>query len=268
MLKGMRIYTRRNYMTSNISENTKQSVIRLWVEGNSRKDIALISGVSEGTVSNIIAEWRQKLGDGDAEAIRELGINMKRLEIDADQCAEGLRISSSMKKLGVNVNQFKSFINEIYKYCQGFGLTAQDIASNLQALINLSKEVPFSKIPDHIEEKKNEISRLDEQITKRHEDIKTLEETKETLEIETSLAKDLHDAALQGEKKTTAKLGKCWNLLTELEKHGLDINDDEDISKIVKLIIILREEYAVIDMSSQWYLKRSFKSLPTIIYFK
>ena len=25
---------------------------------------------------------------------------------------------------------------------------------------------------------------------------------------------------------------------------------------------------AVIDMSSQWYLKRSFKSLPTIIYFK
>ena len=255
-------------MTSNISETTRQTVIRLWTEGNSRKDIALISGVSEGTVSNIIAEWRQKLGDGDAEAIRELGINMKRLEIDAAQCAEGLRISSSMKKLGVNVNQFKSFINEIYKYCQGFGLTAQDIASNLQALINLSKEVPFSKIPDHIEEKKNEISRLDEQITKRHEDIKTLEETKETLEIETSLAKDLHDAALQGEKKTTAKLGKCWNLLTELEKHGLDINDDEDISKIVKLIIILREEYAVIDMSSQWYLKRSFKSLPTIIYFK
>jgi hypothetical protein len=118
-----------------------------------------------------------------------------------------------------------------------------DIASNLQALINLSKEVPFSKMPDHIEEKKNEISRLDEEIGKRREDNKTLEETKETLEMETSLAKDLHDAALQGEKKTTAKLRKCWNLLTELEKHGLDINDDEDISKFVKLIKSLREEY-------------------------
>jgi DNA-binding NarL/FixJ family response regulator len=43
-------------MTFNISETTRQTVIRLWVEGNSRKDIALISGVSEGTVSNIIAE--------------------------------------------------------------------------------------------------------------------------------------------------------------------------------------------------------------------
>jgi hypothetical protein len=118
-----------------------------------------------------------------------------------------------------------------------------DIASNLQALINLSKEVPFSKMPDHIEEKKNEISRLDEEIGKRREDNKTLEETKETLEMETSLAKDLHDAALQGEKKTTAKLRKCWNLIAELEKHGIDINDNEDISKIVKLIKSLREEY-------------------------
>ena len=162
----MRIYTRRNFMTSNISETTRQRVIRLWIEGYSRKDIALICGVSEGTVSNIIAEWKQKLGDGDAEAIRELGINMKRLGIDADQCAEGFRISSIMKKLGVNSNQFKSFINEIYKYCERFGLTPLDIASNLLALINLIKEVPFSKIPDHIEEKKREILRLDEEIGK------------------------------------------------------------------------------------------------------
>jgi DNA-directed RNA polymerase specialized sigma24 family protein len=48
-------------LTFHISENTRQTVIRLWIEDNSRKDIALITGASEGTVSNIIAEWRQKL---------------------------------------------------------------------------------------------------------------------------------------------------------------------------------------------------------------
>jgi chromosome segregation ATPase len=181
--------------------------------------------------------------DGDAEAIRELGINMKKIGIHAAQCAEGFLISSIMKKLGINVNQFKSFINEIYQYCQRFGLVSQDIASLLETLIKLSKEVPFSKIPDHIEEKKKEISKLDEQIRERHEDIKTLEETKETLEMETSAAKELHDSALQGEKIITAKLKKCWNLIEKLEKHGLDIYDDEDISKFVKLIKNLREEY-------------------------
>ncbi len=227
-------------MTTNISETTRQTVIRLWVEGYSRKDIALITGVSEGTVSNIIAEWKQKLGEEDADAIRELGINMKRLGIDDDQCAEGLRISSTMKKLGVNVNQFKSFVNEVYKYCQRFGLTPMDIVSNLLALIKLSKEVPFSRIQDHIEEKKKEISRLEEEIKKRHEYIKTLKETKETLEAKTSVAKELCDVALQDEKGISDKLRKCWNLITELEKHGSDIND-EDISKFVKLIKNLRE---------------------------
>jgi hypothetical protein len=111
-------------MTLHISENTRQTVIRFWIEGKSRKDIALLSRVSEGTVSNIIAEWRQKLGDGDAEAIRELGINMKRIGIDAAQCAEGFRVSSTTKKLGVNRNRFKSFINEVYEYCQKFGFTS------------------------------------------------------------------------------------------------------------------------------------------------
>jgi uncharacterized protein (DUF3084 family) len=106
-------------------------------------------------------------------------------------------------------------------------LISQDIASNLLALIKLSKKVPFSRIQDHIEEKKRKISKQDERIIEQHEYIKTLEERKETLELETSVAKDLHDAALQGEKKTTAKLRKCWNLLAELEKHGLDINDDD-----------------------------------------
>src|SRR5919106_4712955 len=88
-------------MGIHLPENTRQTVIRLWLEGKSRKHIALISGVSEGTVSNIIDEWRQKLGDGDAEALRELAINMKRIGIDAVQCAQGYRISCIMRKLGI-----------------------------------------------------------------------------------------------------------------------------------------------------------------------
>ena len=71
-----------------ISESTRQTVIRLWLENNSRKDIAVTCGVSEGTVSNIVSDWSQKLGDVDAGALRELGSNLKRCRIDAVQCAQ------------------------------------------------------------------------------------------------------------------------------------------------------------------------------------
>jgi Homeodomain-like domain len=65
-----------------IAENIQRKIIRLWLEGKSRKDIALTCDVSEGTVSNVIADWKQTLGEGDADALRELGINLKRSGID------------------------------------------------------------------------------------------------------------------------------------------------------------------------------------------
>jgi Helix-turn-helix domain len=210
-----------------IPEKIKQRVIRLWLEGNSRKEIALITGISEGTVSNIIADLRQKIGDRDAEALRELGINMKRIGIDATQCAQGLRILNTMRKLGVNQNQVESFMIEVYEYCQRIGLPPQDIASNLQALINLSKDIPFSKIPEYIEEKKKEKTKLGE-------DIKTLKERKETSEMETSLSKELRDLALQEEKTTTAELREYSNLKAELRRYGLDIH--KDIPKFAKVV--------------------------------
>jgi cell division protein FtsB/GNAT superfamily N-acetyltransferase len=219
-------------MGVHISENTRQTVIRLWLEGKSRKAIALITGVSEGTVSNITAEWKQKLGEGDAEALRELAINMKRIGIDAVRCAQGFRISSIMKKLGINENQFKFFIDEVYEYCQRFGLTGENIASTLLAVIKLSKDIPFSKIPDYIEEKKNEKRQLEE-------DIKTLKENKEALEMEISAAKDLRDAALENERITTAEIREYSNFKAELRRHGLTI--EEDIPKLIQLLYDIRQ---------------------------
>jgi len=67
-----------------------------------------------------------------------------------------------MKKLGVNENQFESFIHGVYEYCQRYGLIPENIVSNLQALIKLSKDIPFAKRPEYIEKVKNEIIKLEE----------------------------------------------------------------------------------------------------------
>src|ERR671926_427040 len=114
-------------------------------------------------------------------------------------------------------NQIESFMIEVYDYCQRIGLTPQDIASNLQALINLSKDIPFSKIPEHIKEKKKEKTQIEE-------NIKTLEDRKGTLEIETSTAKEIHDVYLQEEKTTIAKLKQYSNFKTKLRKFGMPID--------------------------------------------
>ena len=174
----------------------KDEVIRLYLQGLSRDDIARTCGVAEGTVSNIIDDWKRKLDIPDVQSLRDLAVNLKRYGIDAAQCAKGLGVLNTMRKLGVNEDQFESFILEVYENCfQRAGLTSENIASNSQSLIKLSKDIPIAKIPEYIEEKKQAITKLDGEI-------KLLKENKEGLEIETSAVRGLHDAAIEDEKIT------------------------------------------------------------------
>ncbi|MDQ3867965.1 MAG: helix-turn-helix domain-containing protein [Thermoproteota archaeon] len=232
-LKGIRILIlfEEHYLTNQITDEIKGEVIRLYLRGLSRNDIARICGVGEGTVSNIIDEWKHSLDIPDVQALRDLAVNLKRCGIDAAQCTQGLRILNTIKKLGVNQNQVESFMIEVYDYCQNIGLAPQDIASNLQALINLSKDIPFSKIPEHIKEKKKEKTQIEE-------NIKTLEDRKGTLEIETSTAKELHDVYLQEEKTTIAKLKQYSNFKTKLRKFGMPI---DDVPKLVQVLYGIRQ---------------------------
>ena len=221
-----------------ISESIRQTVIRLWLENNSRKDIAVTCGVSEGTVSNIVSDWRQKLGDVDVEALRELGSNLKRCRIDAVRCAQGFRISMIMRKMGINEEYFESFISKAYERCQKVeGLTPDKMGSYLEDLLEFSKDedddngdgntIKLSEIPHYIEQKKNEKRTLKQDIEKLHKE-------KQEAQQEASYANELRDAALENEKTTVAKLREYSNLKAGLKKYDLDIHTD--IPKFVKLV--------------------------------
>jgi transposase len=65
-------------MTYKIPQNLKEMIIRMWTEGDTRRVIAKSCGVSEGTVYNVVEEWKQLIGQRDAEAIRELSSSTKK----------------------------------------------------------------------------------------------------------------------------------------------------------------------------------------------
>jgi hypothetical protein len=150
-------------MNYKISEDIRRKIIRFWLEGKSRKDIALICNVSEGTVSNVIADWKQKLGEGDADALRELGSNLKRSGIDAAQSAQGHRTSIILRNIGVNEEDFEPFISKLYERCiKVSGLTPDKIGSYLDDLVEFLDEddnggnIPkLSEISYYIEQMKN-----------------------------------------------------------------------------------------------------------------
>ncbi|HEX5891796.1 MAG TPA: helix-turn-helix domain-containing protein [Nitrososphaeraceae archaeon] len=227
-------------MNTKIFEDIRRKIIRLWLDGKSRKDIALICGVSEGTVSNVIADWKQKLGEEDADALRELGINMKRSGTDAPQCAQGHRISMILKKMGVNEEDFESFISKICERCLKIsGMTVDMIGSCLEDLLEFSDEddnggnpIKLSEIRQYIEQKKNEKRAL-------KKDIQNLQKQKKISEEQASAANDLRDAALENEKVTVAELREYSKFKTELGKYGLSV--DVDTRKLVQVIYGIKQ---------------------------
>jgi phenylalanyl-tRNA synthetase alpha subunit len=215
-------------MPTGLPSTIKTLVIQQWLQGRPRNDIASENGVSSGAVTNIVNEWRHDLGFAAADELRELAVTMRKVGINAAQCALGFRIATVMLRIGVKEDSFESFILDVYNRCKDIGLSPENISSYLADLLGFSKTVlPLSKIPDYIKEKTNEKGKLGEEIEKLNVQIETLQEQKKD-------AESLRDIALQDEKMTSSGLKWYTDLREELRKYGIPIGDIQQFAKTMK----------------------------------
>jgi hypothetical protein len=218
-------------MPSRLPANYKSLVIQEWLNGEQRDKIAVDNGLSAGSVTNIVNEWRAALGFPTADALRELAVTLRRVGITAAQCALGSRIATIMLRIGVKEDSFESFILNVYNRCKDIGLSPQNIAFHLADMLEFSKTVSISKIPDYVKEKTTEKGKLQEEIEKLKAQIETLREQKEDAEL-------LRDTALEDGRVTSFRLKWYTNLSEDLRKYGIPVHD---ISKLVKLVNNIRQ---------------------------
>jgi len=116
-------------MTNKLPDSIKSPVIQQWLQGLSRDTIAANNGLSAGAVTKIVNEWRQALGSTVAAELRELATTLKKVGINAAQCAAGFRVAMAMIKLGIKEDDFESFMSDVYNRCRDQGITPENIAS-------------------------------------------------------------------------------------------------------------------------------------------
>jgi hypothetical protein len=214
-------------MPTKLPENIKSAVIQQWLQGKARDLIAVDTGLSSGAVTNIINEWRHGLGYPLADELRELATTFKKIGITASQCAVGFRLATIMVKLGVDEEEFESFISDIYDKCKRLDLQPDKIAYYIGELLTFSKDIPLSQIPDYIKQKTNDKSKLEKDIEELQDRIKQLEE-------ERLAAEELRNVSLENEKMTASELKWYSDLKIELKsKYGTPI---ENVSLFAKAI--------------------------------
>lgn len=202
-------------------------MIREWLKGRPRKEIALEHNISTGTVSNIVAEWRNELGSYDADSLRELALALKNLKLSPDQCAVGFRTARMMLKSGVHEDDFDNFIKEVYHKCELLEISPDDITIYLNELVKLSKIVFPSQIPDYLERKREEFQKIDQLLKEKNRNLQSLND-------ETTAAENRLNKMLENENISEETIE--WNYRTkkEFEGNGIPVNEMDLFIQCVK----------------------------------
>jgi hypothetical protein len=126
----------------------------------------------------------------------EPSVTMKKVGITAAQCALGFRSAMIMNKIGVKEDDTEYFISDIYNRCKDIGISAENLAINLQNLLEFSRTtspIPISGIDDYPREKM-------EQKTGLEREMEGLRQPVEDLDSERSAITNLQVEALQQQK--------------------------------------------------------------------
>jgi hypothetical protein len=230
------------YMRQQVPTHIKEEVIRKWLSGEQRDKIASDMSMGAGTVTNIISEWKEEIGTPTANSLRDLATELKRLNINALQCAKGYRLLNIINTLGVQEEEeenIESFLNQIHKLC----ISKKNIAP--EAIVNVSAQIlelddddagtiPFSQIPEYIQKKTEEKQHLEQEV-------EALKERKKSAQNEC-------DEALRRSSITIDNLHQYMRLRECLvEEYGLSIDDNDDVdgkdnlSKVINVIYNLKQ---------------------------
>jgi outer membrane murein-binding lipoprotein Lpp len=182
-----------------------------------------------GTVTKIISVWKEEIGIPTANALRELATELKRLNINALQCAKGYRLLNIINNLGAQEEaNIESFLSQIYKLCVSKNIAPEVIVKISAKILELDDEtIPFTQIPEYIQQKVKEKQRLEQEI-------KTLRETKLSAQNEC-------DEALRSSNITIDTLHEYMRLREcLLEEYSLSIDDDDTLPKLINVISNLK----------------------------
>jgi transcriptional regulator with XRE-family HTH domain len=152
-----------------VSKSIKQRVIKQWLQGISRDQIAKDNDIGAGTVSAIIKDMKQN-DIPDIDLLREVALLLKKEELDLFLLASSIRIKKKVDDMDLSEDQVESLIENINIHCFKRGLKAEEFINIVNKSVALSQKLgmPVDQLPNYIIQKELELEDLKGEI----EDVK------------------------------------------------------------------------------------------------
>ena len=187
-----------------LTAKKKLAVVRLYLSGLSYDDIAARSGVSKGTVANVVTELKAGMVPEAAdvgehiELLRELSFDLKRSKLTPGQCAMGLILLTRISECGLdpadidrwpmilkvvrNEDDAKEFVRLIYsiqEVGQRSGLGIEALDNKVHELEK--KAADLEPVSDKMKDSKKELAELTKQRDELGKSVAILEQKNELL---------------------------------------------------------------------------------------
>jgi hypothetical protein len=176
-------------MPTALELDVKDKVKKLWLSGETRKNVATECGIGAGSVTNVINEWKMDLESSDYEAIRELAVELKKEGLTFVELASMYRRKNYIKKLDASEEQIESFISNISN-----SQDPQKLIDTANQIAQLS--IPLNKIEDHIKRQKEEKEKLKKEVEKARNNLKQTNIGVQTVKEYKRLEVELHKIGL------------------------------------------------------------------------
>lgn len=160
-------------MGGKIPQSVREKVIRKWLRGYSRDDIAKDEKIGEGTVTGIIQQCRQD--DADFDLLRGVAVELRARKLRVEDFAPLFRLKSLLEEkevaLGISKNsilfteykKFEAIIITLEVLCFKSEMPMEQFFECVFALYSQVNSLGISvgRMPEYIETQKKEILRVE-----------------------------------------------------------------------------------------------------------
>jgi hypothetical protein len=151
-------------MGGSIPYSIRRSVIKQWLEGLPRDQIAKVNQIATGTVSAIVKRCKEP--DPEFILLREVAVILNHHRLDLALFSHLIRLGRLIGKLNTTEEEIEQFVENIDIHCFKKGVAIQEFIRTINEVSELSKkfEVPLGKLPEHLIELRAELSQLNAKI--------------------------------------------------------------------------------------------------------
>jgi transcriptional regulator with XRE-family HTH domain len=150
-------------MPAKIPKSIRERVIKQWLLGMSRDEIAKYNDIGAGTVSAIIKDAKEEIPDIDL--LRAVALVLKKYGLDLSVFASSIRIKNKLDKMDVSEDKIDSLIDNANTHCFKCGLTADEYFNYVDNVCALSKnlKMPLGQLPNYIIKEQSELQKVEKQ---------------------------------------------------------------------------------------------------------